>query len=400
MKNINRIVCVALVMCLMLCGSVCFAQDAPEVSVYLDAYRVATGLLFESRTLVPIRVLSESMGYSVGWDGDTQTVTVSNDEVTNVLTIGSNTAICITDGEQKELALDVAPRLHQSRTYVPLRYISESLGCSVIWYGSTHSVYIASPMQIAVYGAKLVQADVNEAAVLEKLGGPYDTVDGADGIRRLVYMHPENGSMTVFGFYENQLFEFFTNDAAAQINGVQVSQMQAASSLQSIKVFCDEIEENKSVAFYMNVAGNQYSSYIAGADKASVTAQEAKLTFYLTNSLRRLAGKKGLVYSEALSAVDKSHVASMAEHNFFAHEGLAGDGITDRIKAVPQYARYMRLGEILAKMPNAYYAAYGWLNSKSHREEMLSGAYEYTGICVDGNLNENLYYAQVLVKLK
>ena len=90
----------------------------------------------------------------------------------------------------------------------------------------------------------------------------------------------------------------------------------------------------------------------------------------------------------------------MAKNHYLAHEDLNGNGIEDRIQSQPAYAKYRLLGEILAKMPNAYYACYGWLNSEKHREAMLGGAYMYTGICVDGNVGENLYYAQVLMKLK
>lgn len=399
MRCMKRIFCMILALCLTLAGSIGFAQEAPQIHIYLDGGAIATGQLVSNRTLVPIRVLSENMGYSVGWDGDTQTVTVQNSDVTNVLRIGSYTASRIQDGTEAQLTLDVAPMIYNSRTYVPLRYITESLGCGVIWYGQTQSVYIVSPMRIAVCGAAFSQAGLRESDILERIGNPYDTLDGADGIRRLVYMHPENGSMSVFGLYENQLFEFFTNETTAQINGVAVSQMSEENGLQSAKVFYDTLDKNQPVAFYMNAAGERYAAYVAGADKAAVMEGEAKLTYYLTNSLRALAGKKGLVYSEALSGVDKTHVASMAENNFFAHEGLGGDGIKDRITAAPGFAKYRLLGEILAKMPNAYYACYGWLNSASHREAMLSGAYTYTGICVDGNPNENLYYAQVLVQL-
>ncbi len=396
---LKRFAGIIIICMLLLCGSVCFAQTAPTVSVSLDASSIAQGFIENGRTLVPVRVLSEHMGYRVDWDEITRTVTVSNGDITNSLAIGSYTAVREVNGVKSEIILDAAPEIYNARTYVPLRYIAESLGCLVHWDGEKQMVYIASAMRLQACGADLLMGDLSEKVLIEQIGKPYDTHDGADGIRRLVYMPPENGSMTVFGFVQDTLFEFFTNDAAAKVNGVCVSQMSAQNMPASAKLFSDEHEGARPVAFYMNVSGGLYRPFKENVDKSAVMEQEAKLAYYLTNSLRRLAGKKDMVFSGGLAKVNQAHVAAMTENGFFSHTGLSGDGIGDRIKASPIYSKYVQLSEILAHAPNAYFACYGWLNSREHRDSMLNGNYEYTGICVDGKANENLYYAQVMVKL-
>ncbi len=399
MRHKLKIIAILLSVCLLSSAMPCMVQAAPVVRICLDGREIANGQITDSRTFVPIRVLTENLGYTVDWDGNTQTVTVKKDAIVYSMQIGSTRALRTEYGLIREYYMDVAPMLIDSRTYVPLRFVSESFGCGVLWEGATQTVYISSALPMNLFGAelKLGATDLEEVEVW--LGGLYDTVPGADGVQRNVYIQQDTKYITVLGLLDGQLFEFFTNDSALQIGETYVSQLSGGKYSDAAYVFTDAFEDGRVVGFYACAAGAAYNPYKENADKSAVMAQESKLTFYLTNALRELAGKKALTYSESLAQVDKAHVASMAENNFFAHEGLNGDDITDRIQSSTTHKKYTKLAEILAKMPNAYYACYGWLNSKSHRAAMLDNSYTYTGIAVDGNMGENLYYAQVLVRL-
>ncbi len=399
MRWIKRILALCLAFCLAFSLAPTFAAADATTQIYLNGEAVATGILQNSRTFVPIRFLSEALGYSVGWDGDTQKVTVSDGEVTNVMHIGVNTAQRYTADAQEEIVMDVAPMLIDSRTYVPLRYVAESLDCGVLWHSESQSVQLTERVELHLNGFSFSPVALNEEAALLQFGKPYDTIDGPDGVRRYIYLNAD-GNMTVFGFYAAQLFDFFTNDTALVYNGTGLSSFTSDAQLaKSTKVFFDTLSGNKPVALYHCIAGRNYNAYTAEADKTAAMQAEAKLCYYLTNALRRKAGAKDLTLSPALSKVDEAHVASMTENGFFAHEGLGGDSIKDRILVSSTFAHYKKLGEILANMPNAYYACYGWLNSKTHREAMLDDAYAFTGICVDGKQTGNLFFAQVLVKL-
>lgn len=90
-------------------------------------------------TLVPIRVISESFGAEVKWDGDTKTVTVIDGETTIVVTVGSKTATV--NGEEKEL--EEAPELTENGfTMIPLRFISENLGAEVGYVHETQAITV------------------------------------------------------------------------------------------------------------------------------------------------------------------------------------------------------------------------------------------------------------------
>lgn len=95
-------------------------------------------------TLVPLRTVSENMGASVKWNGDTRQVTIIKGSKEILLTIGSK--IVIVNGESKELLLP--PKIIENTTMVPIRFVSENLGANVKWNENTRTVEILSPLNI------------------------------------------------------------------------------------------------------------------------------------------------------------------------------------------------------------------------------------------------------------
>ncbi len=89
-------------------------------------------------TLIPLRGLVEEMGAEIGWDGDTQTITISKGVTQITLQIGSK-AVKV-DGKTQQLP--VAPVITDSRTFIPVRFVSEVLGYEVAWDGATQTVTI------------------------------------------------------------------------------------------------------------------------------------------------------------------------------------------------------------------------------------------------------------------
>ncbi len=94
------------------------------------------------RTLVPMRAIFEAAGATISWDGETQTVIVTysvNDEAKfMVLQIGNENAFV---GDET-IALDVPAKIVNDRTFVPLRFVMETLGREVTWDPDTYTVDI------------------------------------------------------------------------------------------------------------------------------------------------------------------------------------------------------------------------------------------------------------------
>lgn len=87
----------------------------------------------DNRTMVPLRLIGEATGADVEWNGADRTVTVTDGDDTVVVTIGDSTMTV--NGE--DVAIDTEATIQNSRTMVPLRAISEALGCHVLYeYGA------------------------------------------------------------------------------------------------------------------------------------------------------------------------------------------------------------------------------------------------------------------------
>lgn len=102
-------------------------------------------LIVDGRVLVPLRVISEELGYVVDWDSDTRTVYVNNTRLTiPSAPVGSSTDIrLIVNG--RLIAADVAPRIIHSRVMVPIRIIAESMNAAVRWEAGTKQVTMVQP---------------------------------------------------------------------------------------------------------------------------------------------------------------------------------------------------------------------------------------------------------------
>lgn len=95
-------------------------------------------VVIDGRTLVPIRAIIEGMGGTVDWDGNSQKVTLNYYSDKIELNIDKTRAYI--NGSSK--TLDVAPRIINDRTMLPIRFISENFGCDVDWDGNTQTVTI------------------------------------------------------------------------------------------------------------------------------------------------------------------------------------------------------------------------------------------------------------------
>jgi photosystem II stability/assembly factor-like uncharacterized protein len=108
-------------------------------SVTLDSPPV----IKNGRTLVPIRAIIEALGGTVGWDGTARKATVTLGRTTIELWIGKSTAtVSGTSTPIDSANAKVVPEIISGRTMLPLRFVSESLGCSIVWADATKTITI------------------------------------------------------------------------------------------------------------------------------------------------------------------------------------------------------------------------------------------------------------------
>jgi hypothetical protein len=85
----------------------------------------------QGRTMIPLRIIAEALGAKVDWNNATRTVIITGREETINLTV------------DVPLPGDMGtPVFVNGFTFVPVRYVSETLGATVRWDGENNAVYI------------------------------------------------------------------------------------------------------------------------------------------------------------------------------------------------------------------------------------------------------------------
>ena len=137
------------------------------------------------RTMVPIRIISENMGYNVDWSKDTwhqgiRKVWINNNTNRIELEIGKSTAVVngkivpIDRDEKTGKPVDTKAELVGSRTYVPIRFITEAMGGKVGYdrKDGNHYITITTGKEIE----EPTEGDVvtTKQATLTKVDGGYN----------------------------------------------------------------------------------------------------------------------------------------------------------------------------------------------------------------------------------
>lgn len=103
----------------------------------------ASAVIKDSRVLVPLRAIFESLDATVDYDSASKTITGRQNDRLIILRINDKTASV----NGKKVTLDVPASIIKGSTLVPVRFIGESLGADVVWANNT--VLINSTMENA-----------------------------------------------------------------------------------------------------------------------------------------------------------------------------------------------------------------------------------------------------------
>ncbi|MFM1651146.1 stalk domain-containing protein [Brevibacillus sp. B_LB10_24] len=112
--------------------------EFPDAKPYLD---LKTG-----RTMVPVRFVSEALQANVKWDGTKNMVTMERQGTKIYLVIGENTV----DIDNRTVRLDAPSILKDWRTFVPLRFVSETFDQKVDWDPELKTVTITPLEEIPI----------------------------------------------------------------------------------------------------------------------------------------------------------------------------------------------------------------------------------------------------------
>lgn len=118
--------------------------------------------------------------------------------------------------------------------------------------------------------------------------------------------------------------------------------------------------------------------------------QSEKEMFNLVNKERQERGVKTLLFDEKLQKIGRDYSKDMFQRGYFSH--FSPEGLTVADRALKAGIDFLVIGENLAYAPSLESAHKGLMDSKSHRENILSTDYTKIGIgIIDGGIYGKMF---------
>lgn len=145
----------------------------------------------------------------------------------------------------------------------------------------------------------------------------------------------------------------------------------------------------------------------AGPDKAGTSATPAvnpadleRTTFDLLNQQRAAFALPALAWCDEVARIARLHSENMARHQFFSHQGADGLWVHQRADR-SGLSRWTSIGENIAYNRGyadpAAFAVSGWMNSSSHRENILGARWKESAVGVAIAGDGAVYFTQVFL---
>ena len=135
----------------------------------------------------------------------------------------------------------------------------------------------------------------------------------------------------------------------------------------------------------------------AKAKQAELENKRAQVSEYLKlkliNEQRAAYGLSALKMDKELQRVAKIKAKDLVDNNYFSHNSPTYGSPFDMMKSFG--ITYKAAGENIAGNSTLKGAVTAWMNSQGHRENILSNAYNYTGI----GIVESKTYGKILVQM-
>lgn len=119
------------------------------------------------------------------------------------------------------------------------------------------------------------------------------------------------------------------------------------------------------------------------------------------NARRILAGLRPLIWSNDLVELARMHSRSMAAGKYFSHKDLDGGFVDDRAARLGIF-NWIAIGENIAFLKGfddpAVTAVEKWMNSPSHKQNILNQRWRQTAIGIAISDDGAVYFTQVFIE--
>lgn len=108
------------------------ADNQDKIIIFLDDKLIRSEVapfIQDSRTLIPVRAVSEALGCEVQWIQASKEVLITRGSDVISMFIGEN--VYTVNGVKKQI--DTKPIIKDNYTFIPVRFLTEALNCNVKW---------------------------------------------------------------------------------------------------------------------------------------------------------------------------------------------------------------------------------------------------------------------------
>jgi uncharacterized protein YkwD len=379
--------------------------------------------IIQGRTLVPLRQIFEYFGADVTWDGETRTVTASTTTKKVQLGIGESTAYV----NDKPVILDVPAIIISSRTMVPLRFISESLGAKVEWNGDTRTVLITTAqISDSTTNSEIVTLGQTLDEVKLKLGNVDRIIKSMYGFDWNVF-HDDYLNFNMVGIQNNKVVAIYSmvgieidtkavhygDNRSNTIStfGRPIEYISKGStnyyynesdidlfkvSNAYVRVFYDLHENETVTAVLLTEASVELAvKGYYGPPTDELRDSFEKQLFDLANAERKLKGLRPFDWAQEVVPIARAHSQDMIDRNFFAHVNPSGLSPHERLEN-GGLSYSMSSENIASGQISAIFAHEDFMNSLGHRKAILGNTQRLgTGVAFGGTsyqyYTENFY---------
>lgn len=371
-----------------------------SISVIIDGKKLIFDqepIIYNSRTLVPLRAIFEELDANITWYDSTKTVIATRDNLEISLQINNP----IMKINNTEYLLDVPAQLINGKTLVPIRAISEAFDSIVNWNPDTKTIEIVTTKDISLSlsNGKTIETnwDINE--LVKEMGEPNRKEISIYGLEWYVY-NSDYKNFVMIAIDNNKVCGFYTNSKGFSVsNGIYYG---GPSNIDYDKLANVEIKP------YIDKSNNTYHGILAvlknhkydiDTNSKEFLYIQSLENFDVTNAFRANYDLKELLWDENASIAATKHSQDMADQNYFSHTSLDGKEPIDRYLDIKK-VNYRSWGENISAGRNYGIDNFdGWLNSSGHRQNMLSAYPRYLGVGSGSNKNSkyNYYMTQFFI---
>jgi uncharacterized protein YkwD len=396
-------------------------------------------IIRNGRALVPFRSILEALHAEVEWNAKSKIIEARRGTKKIVLQVNNRGALV----DNKIVSLDVAPIIVNGRTMVPARFVTQSLGASILWDEATRTVQVTNsegitpvltqptqPVQEMVqdqeheFEFKGIALADSKDLVLKSLGHPKRILISEYGFEWYIF-HTDYRDYFQVGIHNNKVVGFYTNSkdwisksglsfgsSSSDVSSVMGQKLEfilkgtrMMYNTSEVGVERYALQDSYVTAFYDTHKGSKLTSI----QVIQKDIEQALTTFYsnqsdqlrssfeamsfdLANSVRVREGLTAFTWNEKMASTSRKHSVDMATNNYFSHINLAGKSPFDRM--TDDGFKFSIAGENLAfGQVSSIFAHEGLMNSLGHRKALL-GDFERLGVGVAFGNKNTPYFTQ------